>query len=254
MSASARRRCEAKGIAGLSKKPSGYLEHTTGTEKFRPAHVVLMEKHIGRRIKKDEVVHHKDENKTNNIIDNLELMTRAEHSKLHALINIKGRTRDEKGKASQMLNRIMFVGFLGKDAEVRYMPNGNAVANFSVASTEKWKDKASGEPQERTEWLRCNAFDKLAEICGEYLTKGKLVYVDGPLQTRKYTDKDGVERYSTECRVQTMKMLGSGKSDDGDRPPEQRENRAAAKERTKPQQSTGFDNMDDDNMDDDIPF
>lgn len=149
-----------------------------------------------------------------------------------------------------MLNRIQWIGHLGKDPEVRYMPNGTAVANFSVASTEKWKDKASGEKMERTEWLRCNAFERLAEICGEYLKKGSLVYVEGNLQTRKYTDKDGVDRYATECRVQSMKMLG-GKSDEGgDRPTaEQRENRAAAKAAAAPKTGTGFDDMDDD-----IPF
>ena len=148
-----------------------------------------------------------------------------------------------------MLNRIQWIGHLGKDCEVRYMPNGTAVANFSVASSEKWKDKASGEKKERTEWLRCNAFERLAEVCGEYLKKGSLVYVEGNLQTRKYTDKDGVERYATECRVQSMKMLG-GKSDDDGGEAQRREPAAAAPaQRQAPKSGTGFDEMDDD-----IPF
>lgn len=98
MSAAAKRRFATAGVAGVSKKPSGYIEHTTGPDKYRPVHVVLMEKHIGRRLFKNEVVHHRDENKENNSLDNLQLMTRAEHARLHALINIHGRARDEKGR------------------------------------------------------------------------------------------------------------------------------------------------------------
>lgn len=149
-----------------------------------------------------------------------------------------------------MLNRIQWIGHLGKDCEVRYMPNGTAVANFSVASSEKWKDKNSGEQMERTEWLRCNAFERLAEVCGEYLKKGSLVYVEGNLQTRKYTDKDGVERYATECRAQSMKMLGGKRDDDGDghAPAQRREPTAApaTQQRQAPKSGTGFDDMDDD--------
>ena len=150
-----------------------------------------------------------------------------------------------------MLNRIQWIGHLGRDVELRYLPNGTAVANFSVASTEKWKDKTSGEKMERTEWLRCNVFERLAEVCGEWLKKGSLVYVSGSLQTREYTDKDGIKRYSTECRVDTMKMLGGKPDDDGgDRPTrEQRENRAAAKQQAAPKTGGGFADMDDD-----VPF
>lgn len=142
-----------------------------------------------------------------------------------------------------MFNRVSFIGYAGRDAELRYLPNGSAVATFSVASTDKWKDK-NGEAQERTEWLKCNAFDRLADVCGEYVRKGQLVYVDGPLHTRKYTDKDGVERFSTECRVQTLKLLGR-RDDDA------REPRPAAKPAAKPAAApaTAFDDMDDD-----LPF
>ncbi len=107
-----------------------------------------------------------------------------------------------------MLNKVTFIGHLGRDPESRALPNGTAVCNFSVASSEKWKDKNTGAAMERTEWLRCNTFEKLAEICGQYLTKGSLVYVEGALQTRKWVDKDGIEKFSTECKVSTMKMLG----------------------------------------------
>lgn len=114
-----------------------------------------------------------------------------------------------------MLNRCEFIGNVGKPPEVRFAGAGNAVANFSVACNEKWKDK-DGKPQERTEWVRCVAFGKLGEICGEYLDKGKLVYVAGRLQTREY-EKDGVKRYSSEIILDTMKMLGS-KNDSAPRP------------------------------------
>ena len=112
-----------------------------------------------------------------------------------------------------MLNRCEFIGHLGKPPEVRFT-GGNAVANFSVACSEKWKDK-SGQMQERTEWVRCVAWGKLAEVCGQYLDKGRQVYVSGRMQTREY-EKDGVKRYSTEIVLDTMKMLG-GKGDSAPR-------------------------------------
>jgi single-strand DNA-binding protein len=135
-----------------------------------------------------------------------------------------------------------------------------AVCNFPVASSEKWKDKSTGEKKERTEWLRCNAFDRLAEICDEYLKKGSLVYVEGKLQTREYTDKDGIKRYATECRINEMKMLGGRpeNAEQNTRAPEQRRDPAPRAEQgqrprpaaqAEPRQSTGFDDMDDD-----IPF
>ena len=114
-----------------------------------------------------------------------------------------------------MLNQAQIIGHLGKDPESRFMPNGEAVCNFSVATTERWKDK-SGEKQEDTQWHRITTFRKLAEICGEYLHKGSLVYIRGKIQTREYTDKDGIKRYSTEIVADEMKMLG-GKPDAGER-------------------------------------
>lgn len=107
------------------------------------------------------------------------------------------------------VNKVILVGNLGKDPEVRYAPSGDAICNFSLATTESWKDKSSGERKELTEWHRVSFFGKLAEIAGQYLKKGSQVYVEGSLRTRKWTDKEGVERYSTEIRGDEMKMLGS---------------------------------------------
>jgi single-strand DNA-binding protein len=109
----------------------------------------------------------------------------------------------------------MFIGNLGRDPEVKYMPSGDAVANISIGVTETWKDKSTGEKKEATEWVRISFFGKLAEIAGEYLKKGSQVYVEGAMRTRKYTDKDGVEKYVTEIRGDTMKMLGSRPAGDG---------------------------------------
>jgi single-strand DNA-binding protein len=106
------------------------------------------------------------------------------------------------------INKAIIVGRLGKDPEMRYMPDGTAVANFSVATSEEWKDKASGEKKERTEWHRIVAFRKLGEICGEYLSKGKLVYIEGRIQTRSWDDKDGNKRTTTEIVASDMQMLG----------------------------------------------
>ncbi|AKZ61549.1 single-stranded DNA-binding protein [Herbaspirillum hiltneri N3] len=119
------------------------------------------------------------------------------------------------------VNKVIIVGNLGRDPETRYMPNGEAVTNVAVATTESWKDKNSGEKKELTEWHRITFYRKLAEIAGQYLKKGSQVYVEGRLQTRKWTDKDGVEKYTTEIIADTMQMLGSrqgmggGASDDG---------------------------------------
>ncbi len=107
------------------------------------------------------------------------------------------------------INKAIIVGRLGKDPEMRYMPDGTAVASFSVATSEDWKDKSTGEKKERTEWHRIVAFRKLGEICGEYLSKGKLVYIEGRLQTRSWDDKDGNKRYTTEIVASDMQMLGS---------------------------------------------
>ncbi|KAF7788560.1 single-strand DNA-binding protein [Pseudoalteromonas rubra] len=115
------------------------------------------------------------------------------------------------------VNKVILVGNLGQDPEVRYMPNGNGVANISIATTDSWKDKNTGQMQERTEWHRVVLFGKLAEVAGEYLRKGSQVYIEGRLQTRKWTDQGGQERYTTEIVVDMggqMQMLG-GRGEQG---------------------------------------
>jgi len=105
------------------------------------------------------------------------------------------------------INKVILIGRLGRDPEVRYTPDGAAIANFSIATSEEWKDKTSGEKKERTEWHRIVAFRKLGEICGEYLSKGRQVYVEGRLQTRSW-EKDGVTRYTTEIVASDVQFLG----------------------------------------------
>ena len=107
------------------------------------------------------------------------------------------------------VNKVILVGNLGKDPEIRYAPNGGAVANITLATSESWKDKTSGEKQEKTEWHRVVFFGKLAEIAGEYLKKGAQIYVEGRLQTRKWQDKEGKDRYTTEIVAGELQMLGS---------------------------------------------
>jgi single-strand DNA-binding protein len=107
------------------------------------------------------------------------------------------------------VNKVILVGNLGRDPETRYMPNGEAVTNITLATTENWKDRTSGERQEKTEWHRVTFYRRLAEIAGEYLKKGSQVYVEGRLETRKWTDKEGKDRYTTEVIASEMKMLGS---------------------------------------------
>ena len=111
------------------------------------------------------------------------------------------------------INKVILVGRLGQDPEVRYTPSGQPVANFSVATSEEWKDKNSGEKQERTEWHRIVAWRRLGEICGEYLRKGSQVYIEGRLQTRSWEDRDGNKRYTTEIVARDMQMLSSGARD-----------------------------------------
>lgn len=106
------------------------------------------------------------------------------------------------------LNKAIIIGHLGRDPETRYAADGTPITHFSVATSESWKDKTSGEKKESTEWHRINTFGKLADICGQYLKKGALVYLEGKITTRKWTDKDGVDRYSTEIRADQMTMLG----------------------------------------------
>jgi len=107
------------------------------------------------------------------------------------------------------VNKVILVGRLGRDPEVRYTPSGVTVATFSIATSDEWKDKDTGQKQERTEWHRIVAWRRLGEICGEYLRKGKQVYIEGKLQTRSWDDRDGNKRYTTEIVAQNMQMLDS---------------------------------------------
>lgn len=120
--------------------------------------------------------------------------------------------------ANRGINKVILVGNLGQDPEVRYMPNGSAVANFSVATSESWKDKQTGENRDRTEWHRVVVFGKLAEIAGEYIKKGTQVYLEGQLQTRKWQDQTGNDRYTTEVVVNpiggTLQILSSRNGND----------------------------------------
>ena len=161
------------------------------------------------------------------------------------------------------VNKVILIGNLGKDPEVRYAPSGSAICNVTIATSRQWKDKTSGERQEETEWHRVVFFDRLAEIAGEYLKKGRPVYVEGRLRTRKWTDKDGVEKYTTEITATDMQLLGGregggggggggGGSDEMGAAPAQRSApaaRSAPAPKPAPKSSTGFDDMDDD-----IPF
>lgn len=143
------------------------------------------------------------------------------------------------------VNKVILVGNLGRDPEVRYMPSGDAIANISVATTDNWKDK-NGEKQERTEWHRVAFFGKLAEIVGEYLKKGSQVYVEGRLQTRKWTDKEGHDKYTTEIVADRMQMLGSR---GGSGAPSQSEESPPPRQSGPPAASSEFNDLDDD-----IPF
>jgi single-strand DNA-binding protein len=158
------------------------------------------------------------------------------------------------------LNQVQLIGNLGRDPETRYLPNGEAVTNVAIATTETWKDKNTGEKKEQTEWHRVTLYRRLAEVAGQYLSKGSQIYIQGRLQTRKWTDKDGVERYTTEIIADTMKMLGGrpdGAQDSGQRQqqPRQQANgdnyRNAKEGRIAPQQRPRSDFSD---MDDEIPF
>ena len=173
------------------------------------------------------------------------------------------------------VNKVILIGNLGRDPEVRYTPSGSAVCNVNLVTTRSWKSKESGEKVEETEWHRIVFYDRLAEIAGEYLKKGRSIYVEGRLKTRKWTDKDGAEKYTTEVIAQEMNMLGSREGMGGaagggadeesgggggggaeysersapQRPaPASRPQGQAPRAPSKPA-STGFDNMDDD-----IPF
>ena len=151
------------------------------------------------------------------------------------------------------VNKVIIVGNLGQDPEVKYMPSGQAVCNISVATTDSWSDKASGEKQEKTEWHRVVFFRRLAEIAGEYLKKGSQVYIEGRLQTRKWQDQSGAEKYTTEIIANEMQMLGGrggGASGGGfDAPPAAGEGYGSSSSApAKSAPSTA------DDFDDDIPF
>jgi single-strand DNA-binding protein len=163
------------------------------------------------------------------------------------------------------VNKVIIVGNLGRDPEIRYMPSGDAIANIAVATSYRSKDRNTGEQKELTEWHRISFFGRLAEIVGQYLKKGSSVYVEGRLQTRKYTDKDGIERYATDIIAENMQMLGGrqgmgggdsygGGDDMGgyDAPPSRpapRQAPPAPAARPQPKPAPNFSDMDDD-----IPF
>lgn len=148
------------------------------------------------------------------------------------------------------VNRVILIGNLGKDPESRYMQNGDAVCNITVATTETWKDKSTGEKKENVEWHRVVFRRKLAEIAGQYLKKGASVYIEGSIHTRKWTDKDGQDRYSTEIEANEMKMLGS-KSDGASEQQRNTPTQTSDRQRNaQGAQRNGFDGMDDE----EIPF
>jgi len=168
------------------------------------------------------------------------------------------------------INKVILVGNLGKDPEVRYMPSGGAVANLTIATSETWKDKATGQNQERTEWHRVVMFNRLGEIAGEYLRKGSKVYIEGKLQTRKWQDQNGNDRFTTEIVANEMQMLdaraGAGADMGGSQP--SFGGGAAPQQKSRPQQqasstSQGYNQYGDNSapaavdfgdFDDDIPF
>ncbi len=165
------------------------------------------------------------------------------------------------------INKVIIIGNLGRDPEVRYTPNGAAICNVSLATTRNWKDKNTGEKVEETEWHRVVFYDRLAEIAGEYLKKGRPVYVEGRLKTRKWADKDGIEKYTTEIIASEMQLLGGregmggpggeeagGASGGGgySRPAPAARPAAAPAARPAPAPSKASSGFDD--MDDDIPF
>jgi single-strand DNA-binding protein len=159
------------------------------------------------------------------------------------------------------VNKVILVGNLGRDPEVRYMPDGNALCNLNLATTYAWKDKASGDKKEETEWHRVTLRNRLAEVAGEYLKKGSPVYIEGRLRTRKWTDKENIERYTTEIVADSMQLLGSrggSGAPGGDRPggdamgdSEPRSSGGGGAARAKPAAAKGggFDDFEDD-----IPF
>ena len=156
--------------------------------------------------------------------------------------------------ASRGINKVILVGNIGADPEVRYMPSGQAVANVTLATSESWKDKQTGQNQERTEWHRVVFYNRLAEIVGEYLRKGAKLYVEGSLKTRKWQDKTGADRYTTEIVASEMQML-DGRGNNAGAPPEMRSAPAARPQSSPAPQSGSEPTMAmDTDLDDDIPF
>lgn len=150
------------------------------------------------------------------------------------------------------INKVILIGHVGGDPEVRYMPNGNAVATISIATTESWKDKQNGERQERTEWHRVVCFNRLGEIVGEYIRKGSKVYIEGSLRTRKWQDQQGQDRYTTEIVANDLQMLDSrGGANMPDEMPNQQQYDAAPSKTNKPRAQQP-DTLEE--LDDDIPF
>ena len=152
------------------------------------------------------------------------------------------------------VNKVILIGNLGKDPDIRYMPGGDAVANITLATSETWKDK-TGAKQEKTEWHRVTFYRKLAEIVGEYLKKGSSVYVEGRLETRKWTDKTGTDRYTTEIIANEMRMLGSksgGSSSEGEN--KNNETSSPKDSALNNNNATANNNSGFGDMDDDIPF
>ena len=147
------------------------------------------------------------------------------------------------------VNKVILVGNLGRDPEMRTFPSGDQVANVTIATTDRWRDKNTGENKEATEWHRVSFHGRLAEIVGQYLKKGSQVYVEGSLRTRKWTDQSGQERYATEIRADSMQMLGGRGDGDGSQRPAPR---AAPAPRPAPPPTAAGSGFED--MDDDIPF
>ena len=151
------------------------------------------------------------------------------------------------------VNKAILVGNLGKDPEVRYLPSGEQICNITLATSERYKDKASGEYKENTEWHMVVFFGKLAEICGQYLQKGNKIYVDGRIRTNKWQDKEGNERYTTEIIGSEMKML-SGKDDSGRREAPEAPGTMAEADKKKAATASAKTGSPFDDMDDDVPF
>lgn len=161
---------------------------------------------------------------------------------------------------SRGINKVIIVGRMGNDPDVRYTASGSAVTTISVATSETWKDTNTGQQQERTEWHRVVFFGRLAEIAGQYLKKGSQVYVEGSLRTNKYTDKNGIERYSTDINANELQMLGGGNSDQSNFDQRPQNNYGGGRpqqgfnQQNRATDSFGANTADFDSFSDDIPF